>query len=84
MTLISANRQAPATAASVWTAGGPNNVRDPDSRGIGTAHYSRTVPKDEECAKELKRRTLTNLYNQRPAWLDHAHRRLDEASRPLG
>jgi len=28
---------------------------------------------------ELKRRTLTNLYNQRPAWLDLAHRRLDEA-----
>jgi len=22
---------------------------------------------------------LTNLYNQRPAWLDHAHRTLDEA-----
>jgi hypothetical protein len=22
---------------------------------------------------------LTKLYNQRPAWLDHAHRRLDEA-----
>ena len=30
-------------------------------------------------ADELKRRTLTNLYNQRPAWLDTAHRRLDEA-----
>ncbi len=29
--------------------------------------------------KELKRRTLTNLYNQRPTWLDLAHRRLDEA-----
>ena len=28
---------------------------------------------------ELKRRTLTNLYNQRPTWLDLAHRRLDEA-----
>jgi type II restriction/modification system DNA methylase subunit YeeA len=26
---------------------------------------------------ELKRRTLTNLYNQRPAWLDNAHRTLD-------
>ena len=24
-------------------------------------------------------RTLTNLYNQRPTWLDLAHRRLDEA-----
>ncbi len=28
---------------------------------------------------ELKKRTLTNLYNQRPAWLDHAHRALDLA-----
>jgi type II restriction/modification system DNA methylase subunit YeeA len=28
---------------------------------------------------ELKRRTLTNLYNQRPTWLDLAHRKLDEA-----
>ena len=28
---------------------------------------------------ELAKRTLTNLYNQRPAWLDLAHRRLDEA-----
>ena len=28
---------------------------------------------------ELKRRTLTNLYNQRPTWLDQAHARLDAA-----
>jgi len=28
---------------------------------------------------ELKKRTLTNLYNQRPTWLDLAHKRLDEA-----
>ena len=28
---------------------------------------------------ELKRRTLTNLYNARPAWLVDAHRKLDEA-----
>jgi len=28
---------------------------------------------------ELKKRTLTNLYNARPTWLDLAHRRLDEA-----
>jgi hypothetical protein len=28
---------------------------------------------------ELKKRTLTNLYNQRPAWLDHAHAALDRA-----
>lgn len=29
---------------------------------------------------ELKRRTLTNLYNERPTWLDLAHRKLDEAA----
>jgi hypothetical protein len=27
----------------------------------------------------LKGRTLTNLYNARPTWLDLAHRKLDEA-----
>ncbi len=26
---------------------------------------------------ELKKRTLTNLYNAHPAWLAHAHRELD-------
>ena len=26
-----------------------------------------------------RKRTLTNLYNERPAWLAVAHRRLDEA-----
>ncbi len=39
----------------------------------------RLLPKDEAAAKELKKRTLTNLYNARPAWLDHAHRALDAA-----
>jgi hypothetical protein len=54
-------------------------VHEPDDRGIGTVRYPRLVPRDEEAAEGLARRTLTNLYNQRPAWLDHAHRRLDEA-----
>jgi len=38
----------------------------------------RLIPKPEHAA-ELKKRTLTNLYNQRPTWLDHAHRTLDQA-----
>lgn len=38
----------------------------------------RIVPQPEHAA-ELKQRTLTNLYNARPAWLDHAHRALDAA-----
>jgi type II restriction/modification system DNA methylase subunit YeeA len=29
--------------------------------------------------EELKKRTLTNLYNQRPEWLANAHKALDEA-----
>ncbi len=28
---------------------------------------------------DLKKRTLTNLYNQRPTWLANAHERLDRA-----
>lgn len=31
------------------------------------------------CDIELKKRTLTNLYNERPTWLDQAHTRLDAA-----
>ena len=38
----------------------------------------RILPKDEAAAKELSKRTLTNLYNARPAWLDNAHKALDE------
>ena len=37
------------------------------------------IPRGDDCAKELKKRTLTNLYNQRPTWLDLAHQKLDAA-----
>ena len=37
------------------------------------------VPRDEAAARELKKRTLTNLYNQRPQWLANAHTDLDSA-----
>jgi endo-beta-N-acetylglucosaminidase D len=30
-------------------------------------------------AAELKKRTLTNLYNENPTWLQDAHRELDDA-----
>jgi hypothetical protein len=33
----------------------------------------------EQDAKALQKRTLTNLYNQRPAWLAQAHAELDTA-----
>ena len=39
----------------------------------------RPVPRDEVAAKELKKRTLTNLYNTRPQWLADAHANLDAA-----
>ena len=67
--------QRPSDAGSV----GHGHVGDAASIRIGLVRYPRLVPKDDECAKELKKRTLTNLYNQRPTWLDHAHRKLDEA-----
>ena len=39
----------------------------------------RVLPRDAAAAAVLKTRTLTNLYNVRPAWLDGLHRRLDAA-----
>ncbi len=39
----------------------------------------RLLPVNDEAAKQLKKRTLTNLYNERPTWLDHLHRKLDAA-----
>jgi hypothetical protein len=35
------------------------------------------LPVDDAAAATLKKRTLTNLYNARQAWLDHAHAALD-------
>jgi type II restriction/modification system DNA methylase subunit YeeA len=37
----------------------------------------RIAPVSPKAAAILKKRTLTNLYNERPAWLDNAHRELD-------
>ena len=44
----------------------------------GTAEAVIVVAADATEA-ELKKRTLTNLYNQRPTWLDLAHDKLDQA-----
>ncbi len=54
-------------------------VSDADERGIGTVRYPRLIPKDDKAAEQLAKRTLTNLYNERPTWLDLAHRKLDDA-----
>jgi hypothetical protein len=54
-------------------------VTEANAKGIGTVRYPRIVPADDAAAKKLAKRTLTNLYNDRPTWLDLAHKRLDEA-----
>lgn len=39
----------------------------------------RVLPVSLDAEKVLRKRTLTNLYNERPAWLANAHRALDAA-----
>ena len=51
---------------------------------VGMVRWPRVVPKDADCAASLKQRTLTNLYNQRPAWLDRAHKSSTPPSSLLG
>ena len=65
----------PGSADGPWA----RYVHDPDEHGIGTVRYPRIVPKDPDCAALVAERTLTNLYNERPTWLDLAHRKLDQA-----
>lgn len=50
--------------------------REPE---VVPGYPDRILPINETAAAELKKRTLTNLYNLRPAWLVNAHRTLDEA-----
>ncbi len=51
--------------------------------GMATSPYpDRILPRDnlsEADMKQLQKRTLTNLYNQRPSWLQSAHQQLDAA-----
>jgi hypothetical protein len=68
------------------TVGGPwDRYIDPatvTNRGafkIGTVRYPRLMPRDADCATQLKDRTLTKLYNARPAWLAACHAKLDAA-----
>ena len=44
-----------------------------------SGYPKRPVPRDEDAAKALKKRTLTNLYNARPQWLADVHAALDAA-----
>ncbi|MDD5139164.1 MAG: hypothetical protein PHY43_02760 [Verrucomicrobiales bacterium] len=65
----------PGSADGPWA----RYVVEPDKNGVGTVRYPRLEPRDADCAAKLKDRTLTKLYNERPAWLDLAHKKLDAA-----
>jgi type II restriction/modification system DNA methylase subunit YeeA len=46
---------------------------------VAPGYPERLLPANDAAAAILKTRTLTNLYNERPAWLTNAHRDLDAA-----
>jgi len=46
---------------------------------IVAGYPDRILPINEDAAKELKKRTLTNLYNESPQWLIKAHQAIDNA-----
>lgn len=46
---------------------------------VGSGFPDRILPVDDKAAAILKKRTLTNLYNERPTWLANAHADLDAA-----
>ena len=75
-------------ARDAWLAGGDGRTMDEDESRkpkaeSPTAEDERRKTKDEsptaDSGQRAKDRTLTNLYNKRPDWLDAAHRRLDAA-----
>ncbi|MCX6093206.1 MAG: class I SAM-dependent DNA methyltransferase [Candidatus Bipolaricaulota bacterium] len=64
---------------------GKEPVNDPRVQAIAAAAKDLVEKRDRwlnpegATEAELKKRTLTNLYNQRPTWLDLAHKKLDQA-----
>jgi hypothetical protein len=64
---------------------GKEPVDDPRVQAIAAAAKDLAEKRDRwlnpegASEAELKKRTLTNLYNQRPTWLDLAHKKLDQA-----
>ncbi|MEM7537451.1 MAG: type IIL restriction-modification enzyme MmeI, partial [Chloroflexota bacterium] len=64
---------------------GQESTDDPRVHAIAVAAQALVTKRDNWLnppglsEKELKKRTLTNLYNQRPTWLDLAHKKLDKA-----
>jgi hypothetical protein len=50
--------------------------REPE---VVAGYPDRILPRSLAAEEQLKKRTLTNLYNERPTWLANAHRDLDRA-----
>ena len=57
----------------------PGSVKETRGVKVGLVRYPRLVPVDSATAAKLAKRTLTNLYNERPQWLANAHAALDAA-----
>jgi hypothetical protein len=51
-------------------------MREPE---VAPGYPDRIRPRNDEAEKVLKKRTLTNLYSERPRWLAMAHEALDSA-----
>ena len=64
---------------------GKEPLDDPRAQAIAAAAKDLVEKRDRwlnpegASEAELKKRTLTNLYNERPTWLDLAHKKLDDA-----
>jgi type II restriction/modification system DNA methylase subunit YeeA len=64
---------------------GKEPMNDPHVQAVGAAARTLVELRDKwldppgASEAELKKRTLTNLYNERPEWLANVHRDLDEA-----
>jgi hypothetical protein len=78
-TIREVGRVTPCAPSGLKSAGDERRAEDCPPYLIGTVRYPRLEPRDADCAAKLKKRTLTNLYNERPAWLDLAHKKLDAA-----
>ncbi len=65
----------PGSATGPWS----RYVHDPNARGIGAVRYPRLIAKDTASAENLQESALTNLYNERPTWLELAHKKLEAA-----
>ena len=63
----------------VRAAGLPRDALRIDPHAAREADADRILPISPEAEAVLKKRTLTNLYNAKPAWLTHAHKTLDDA-----